>query len=120
VRIEVLSPGNAVTDLRDKLQAFRVASIAHYLVVDPDKRIVIHHARGAGDVVATRIAGGHGAARPAGDRDHGGEILRVARSLVVSAAGDKRNSALHAGVADDAKKVGAKERAQSCEHCLFI
>jgi Uma2 family endonuclease len=56
VVFEVLSPGNAVTDLRDKLQGyFRVASIQHYLIVDPDKRIVIHHARGAGDVVATRI-----------------------------------------------------------------
>ena len=53
---EVLSPGNAMTDLRDKLQGyFRVASVAHYLIVDPDKRIVIHHARGTGDVVATRI-----------------------------------------------------------------
>jgi Uma2 family endonuclease len=56
VVFEVLSPGNAVTDLRDKLRGyFRVASIAHYLIVDPDKRIVIHHARGMGDVIATRI-----------------------------------------------------------------
>src|ERR1043166_6415614 len=46
VVFEVLSPGNAVTDLRDKLQGyFRVASIQHYLIVDPDKRIVIHHAQ---------------------------------------------------------------------------
>jgi Uma2 family endonuclease len=53
---EVLSPGNAMTDLRDKLQGyFRVASVMHYLIVDPDKRIVIHHARGTGDVVVTRI-----------------------------------------------------------------
>ncbi len=53
---EVLSPGNAATDLRDKLQGyFRVASIQHYLVVDPDKRLIIHHARGKGDVVSTRI-----------------------------------------------------------------
>jgi Uma2 family endonuclease len=56
VVFEVLSPGNAVTDLRDKLRGyFRLSSIQHYLIVDPDKRIVIHHARGAGDVVATRI-----------------------------------------------------------------
>jgi Uma2 family endonuclease len=53
---EVLSPGNAMIDLRDKLRGyFRIASVAHYLIVDPDKRIVIHHARGTGDVVATRI-----------------------------------------------------------------
>lgn len=56
VVVEVLSPGNAMKDLRDKLQGyFLVPSIRHYLVVDPDKRIVIHHARGAGDAIATRI-----------------------------------------------------------------
>jgi Uma2 family endonuclease len=54
--VEVLSPGNALKDLRDKLQGyFRVASIQHYLVVDPDERLVIHHSRGGGDVVTTRI-----------------------------------------------------------------
>jgi len=45
VVFEVLSPGNAMKDLRDKLQGyFRITSIKHYLIVDPDKRIVIHHA----------------------------------------------------------------------------
>jgi Uma2 family endonuclease len=54
--VEVLSPGNAITDLRDKLQGyFRVPSIQHYLVIDPDKRLVIHHARGHDDAVGTRI-----------------------------------------------------------------
>ena len=53
---EVLSPGNAIRDLRDKLQGyFLVPSVQHYLVVDPDKRLVIHHARGRGDEIATRI-----------------------------------------------------------------
>ena len=56
VVVEILSPGNAITDLRDKLQGyFRVASIHHYLVVDPDKRLVIQHTRGQDDVVTTRI-----------------------------------------------------------------
>ena len=56
VVVEVLSPGNALTDLRDKLQGyFCVASIQHYLVVDPDKRLVIHHARGSNDRIDTRI-----------------------------------------------------------------
>ena len=56
VVLEVLSPGNAATDLRDKLQGyFRVPSVQHYLIVDPDKRLVIHHARGEADVVATRF-----------------------------------------------------------------
>ena len=54
--VEVLSPGNAVKDLRDKLQGYsRVASVQHYLIADPDTRVVIHHARGHDDVVATRI-----------------------------------------------------------------
>ena len=58
VVFEVLSPGNAMKDLRDKLQGyFQIPSIRHYLIVDPDKRIVIHHARGEGEVIATRILG---------------------------------------------------------------
>jgi Uma2 family endonuclease len=56
VVVEVLSPSNAMKDLRDKLLGyFRVQSIVHYLIVDPDNRLVIHHARGSGDVIATRI-----------------------------------------------------------------
>jgi Uma2 family endonuclease len=54
--VEILSPGNALKDLRDKLRGyFRVPSIHHYLIVDPDKRMVIHHARTEGGAVATRI-----------------------------------------------------------------
>ena len=56
VVVEVLSPSNATKDLRDKLVGyFQVASIVHYLIVDPDDRFVIHHARGDGDAMATRI-----------------------------------------------------------------
>jgi Uma2 family endonuclease len=56
VVVEVLSPSNALKDLRDKLQGyFRVASIRHYLIVDPDKRIVIHHARGDDHRITTCI-----------------------------------------------------------------
>jgi Uma2 family endonuclease len=56
VVVEVLSPSNAMKDLRDKLQGyFCVPSIVHYLIVDPDKRLIIHHARGSGDAIATRI-----------------------------------------------------------------
>jgi Uma2 family endonuclease len=56
VVVEVLSPSNAVKDLRDKLVGyFHVPSIVHYLIVDPDDRFVIHHARGDGDAIATRI-----------------------------------------------------------------
>jgi Uma2 family endonuclease len=53
---EVLSPGNAMRDLRDKLAGyFLVASLMHYLIVDPDKRMVIHHARGESGTIVTRI-----------------------------------------------------------------
>jgi Uma2 family endonuclease len=53
---EVLSPSTAITDMRDKLQGyFRVTSVQHYLIVDPEKQIVIHHARGSDGIVATRI-----------------------------------------------------------------
>lgn len=45
--VEVLSPSTALHDLRDKLAGyFLVPSIVHYLIVDPDERLVIHHRRG--------------------------------------------------------------------------
>lgn len=54
--VEILSPGNALKDMRDKLQGyFRVPSVQHYLIIDPDKTLVIHHARGEGDAVTTRM-----------------------------------------------------------------
>src|ERR1700684_2184842 len=57
--VEILSPGNAMTDLRDKLQGyFRVASIQHYLIIDPDKRIVIHHSRAQGGALGAQIVSG--------------------------------------------------------------
>jgi Uma2 family endonuclease len=58
VVVEVLSPSNAMKDLRDKLVGyFLVSSIMHYLIVDPDNRLIIHHARGS-DAIATRIMSG--------------------------------------------------------------
>ena len=54
--VEVLSPSNALRDLRDKLQGYvRVSAIHHYLIVDPDKRLIIHHARAQNEAVSTRI-----------------------------------------------------------------
>jgi Uma2 family endonuclease len=54
--VEVLSPGTQMTDMRDKLRGyFTVSSVHHYLIVDPEKRMVIHHARGSGDVLQTRL-----------------------------------------------------------------
>ena len=55
VVVEVLSPGTAATDTGDKLAGyFRVPSIAHYLIVHPIRRTVIHHRR-TGDDIATAI-----------------------------------------------------------------
>ena len=34
---------------------FSLPSVQHYLVADPDKPLLIHHARGQGDVLQTRI-----------------------------------------------------------------
>jgi len=54
--VEVLSPSTRHIDASAKLAGyFRVRSVAHYLIIDPDRRLVIHHARAEGDAIATRI-----------------------------------------------------------------
>jgi Uma2 family endonuclease len=54
--VEVLSPGTRHIDLSKKPAGyFRVPSIAHYLLVDPLKPSIIHHARAAGETILTRI-----------------------------------------------------------------
>ena len=54
--VEVLSPSTRHIDASAKLAGyFRVASVRHYLIVDPDRPLVIHHARGERDVIATRV-----------------------------------------------------------------
>ena len=56
VVIEVLSPSTRAVDLRLKVRRyFELPSIRHYLILDPEDRSVIHHARGHGDVLLTRI-----------------------------------------------------------------
>lgn len=56
VTVEVLSPSSKRIDTTLKLAGyFRLRSLAHYLIVDPMERSVIHHARGAGDTIITRI-----------------------------------------------------------------
>ena len=56
VVVEVLSPSSEYRDVGIKLRGyFSVAAIRHYLIVHPEQRLVIHHARGEGDVIATRI-----------------------------------------------------------------
>ena len=54
--VEVLSPSTRHIDAQIKLAGyFRLPSVAHYLVVDPDKPLIIHHARASDDSILTRI-----------------------------------------------------------------
>jgi Uma2 family endonuclease len=60
---EVLSPSTAAVDHGRKLSGyFSLPSIQHYLILDPERRVVIHHKRGSGDAIETRVLTG-GAAR---------------------------------------------------------
>jgi Uma2 family endonuclease len=54
--VEVLSPSTRRIDASAKLAGyFRVPSVTHYLIVDPNKPLVIHHARGGEDTILTHI-----------------------------------------------------------------
>ena len=53
--VEVLSPSTAVIDHGLKLSGyFSLPSVEHYLILDPERRVVIHHKRGA-DAIETRV-----------------------------------------------------------------
>ena len=54
--VEVLSPSTRHIDAQIKLAGyFRLSSVMHYLVIDPDKPLVLHHARNADGTILTRI-----------------------------------------------------------------
>jgi Uma2 family endonuclease len=54
--VEVLSPSTRHIDLSAKLaDYFRLPSIAHYLIVDPERPRLVHHARAQGETILTRI-----------------------------------------------------------------
>ncbi len=54
--VEVLSPSTAAIDHGRKLSGyFSLPSVEHYLILDPDRRVVIHHKRGASDAIETRV-----------------------------------------------------------------
>lgn len=56
--VEVLSPSTARADATTKLRGyFQVASVQHYLILDPDGLTITHHKRGAGNLVETRVLG---------------------------------------------------------------
>ena len=52
--VEVVSPSTSGTDAQRKLVGyFNVPSVRHYLIVDPQARRVVHHARGDDGVIVT-------------------------------------------------------------------
>jgi Uma2 family endonuclease len=54
--VEVLSPSSASRDQSVKLAGyFSLPSVMHYLVLAPDAEMAVHHKRGQGDVIETRI-----------------------------------------------------------------
>lgn len=57
VVVEVLSPSSQHIDASFKLAGyFRLQSVQHYLIVDPEKPMIIHHSRqSGGDSILTRI-----------------------------------------------------------------
>jgi Uma2 family endonuclease len=56
VVVEVLSPSTARMDATTKLKGyFKVPSVQHYLIVDPETRTVRHHRRGRDGAIRRRI-----------------------------------------------------------------
>ena len=56
VVVEVLSPSTAADDHGLKLDGyFSVMSVEHYLILDPDRRVMIWHKRGTAGAIETRM-----------------------------------------------------------------
>jgi len=54
--VEVLSPNTAAIDHGRKFSGyFSLQSVEHYLILDPERRVVIHHKRGHADAIETRV-----------------------------------------------------------------
>jgi Uma2 family endonuclease len=54
--VEVLSPRTSARDVGAKLADYlRVPSIRHYLIARTDRPTIIHHRRGDGELIETRI-----------------------------------------------------------------
>jgi Uma2 family endonuclease len=54
--VEVLSPSTEAYDRGAKFEGyFSPPSVMHYLIIDADRRKIVHHKRGAGDIVETRV-----------------------------------------------------------------
>jgi Uma2 family endonuclease len=56
VVVEVLSPSTAADDHGVKLDGyFSLPSVEHYLILDADRRVMIHHKRGHAGAIETRV-----------------------------------------------------------------
>jgi Uma2 family endonuclease len=54
--VEVLSASTRQFDASIKLTGyFKLESIAHYLIIDPTEPMIVHHSRGSGDEILTRV-----------------------------------------------------------------
>ncbi len=54
--VEVLSPSTRQFDVSIKLAGyFRLPSVAHYLIVEPTQPLIVHHSRGTGETILTRV-----------------------------------------------------------------
>ena len=54
--VEVLSPSTVAIDhVRNLSGYFSLPSIEHYLILDPERRVAIHHKRGQGEAIETRV-----------------------------------------------------------------
>jgi Uma2 family endonuclease len=59
ILVEVLSPSTKRRDHGVKREGyFTLPSLSHYLIIDPDRALLIHHKRAAGDIIETEIVTG--------------------------------------------------------------
>jgi Uma2 family endonuclease len=56
ILVEVVSPSSAAADTSEKLaEYFTLPSVQHYLILDPQRASVIHHARREAGLIETRV-----------------------------------------------------------------
>jgi len=56
ILVEVLSPSTRRIDATAKLAGyFQLPSVAHYLIIDSDEKLIVHHARGTGVTILTHV-----------------------------------------------------------------
>ena len=60
VVVEILSPGTKTVDTTKKLEGyFKLPTVRHYLIIDPEARAIVHHARSAmGDISTSVVTDG--------------------------------------------------------------